>query len=63
MTISRKSFLIALAVVPAFSLSSVKAEESLTTIYSAKDLAGWKVPDNNIWWIAEDGILKLHSRS
>ncbi len=61
MTISRKSFLIALAVIPAFSLSSVKAEESLTTNYGATDLAGWKVPDNNIWWIAEDGILKVRS--
>lgn len=52
---------LALAVTTAFSLSKLPAEESLTTIYSSTDLSGWKVPDNNIWWIAEDGILKIRS--
>ncbi|MDF1738120.1 MAG: DUF1080 domain-containing protein [Verrucomicrobiales bacterium] len=61
MTICRKSFLIALAVAPALTLSSVNAEDALTTVYSTKDLSGWKVPDNNIWWKVEDGILKVRS--
>lgn len=61
MTKFRKSLLVALVALPAFALSSVFAEESLTTLYGATDLSGWKVPDGNIWWIAEDGILKVRS--
>ena len=61
MTSSRKSFLIALAAIPALSLSSIFAEETLTTKYDASDLSGWKVPDDNIWWIAKDGILQVRS--
>ena len=61
MTSYRKSFLIAFAIAPTLSLSCVSAEESKTTAYEATDLSGWKVPDNNIWWIAEEGILKVRS--
>ena len=30
-------------------------------IFNGKDLSGWKVPENNIWWLVEDGILKVRS--
>jgi len=52
---------LAFAVTTAFSLSKLPAEEARTTVYSATDLSGWKVPDNNIWWLAEEGILKVRS--
>jgi hypothetical protein len=61
MTSSSKSIFLALAVTTAFSLNKLPAQESLTTVYSATDLSGWKVPDNNIWWLVEDGILKIRS--
>ena len=33
----------------------------LPAIFSGKDLAGWKVPDGNIWWKAKDGVLHVQS--
>ncbi|MCG8310179.1 MAG: DUF1080 domain-containing protein [Cytophagales bacterium] len=30
-------------------------------IFNGKNLTGWKVPDNNIWWSAGDGILTCKS--
>jgi hypothetical protein len=45
-----------LAVIP-----SLEAEEDLQPIFNGKDLTGWKAPENNLWWIAEDGILKVRS--
>ncbi len=37
------------------------AGEKLEPIFNGKDLAGWKVPENNIWYLVEDGILKIRS--
>lgn len=37
------------------------SSQELTPIFNGKDLAGWKVPENNIWWLVEDGILKVRS--
>lgn len=31
------------------------------SIFNGKDLTGWKVPENNIWWKVEDGILICQS--
>lgn len=27
------------------------------SLFNGKDLSGWKVPKDNIWWTVEDGIL------
>lgn len=35
--------------------------DELTSIFNGKDLTGWKAPENNIWYKAEDGILKIKS--
>jgi hypothetical protein len=35
--------------------------ESLPSIFNGLDLSGWRVPENNIWWHASDGILKVTS--
>ena len=43
-------------------ISFVNADEpELQSIFNGKDLAGWKVPDGNVWWKAEDGVLKVRS--
>ena len=35
--------------------------DPLPSIFNGKDLTGWKVPANNIWWSASDGILQVKS--
>jgi hypothetical protein len=39
----------------------VQADESSKSLFNGKDLTGWKAPEGNIWWIVEDGILKVRS--
>jgi hypothetical protein len=41
--------------------SPLSAEEKLQPIFNGKDLSGWKAPENNVWFLVEDGILKLRS--
>lgn len=36
-------------------------DPKLKKIFNGKDLKGWKVPENNIWWIVKDGILIVKS--
>lgn len=38
-----------------------KAEEEWKTIFNGKDLSGWTVPENNIWWLVEDGVMQVRS--
>ena len=42
-------------------VSTSAAGPELKPIFNGKDLAGWKVPENNIWWSAEDGMLRVKS--
>lgn len=50
-----------------FFLASLQAQDDATDsvelkpIFNGKDLTGWKVPENNIWWRAEDGMLRVQS--
>ncbi|MCG8602837.1 MAG: DUF1080 domain-containing protein [Verrucomicrobiales bacterium] len=37
------------------------SDEAGKSIFNGKDLTGWKAPEGNIWWLAEDGILKVRS--
>ena len=39
----------------------VNAEEKLEPIFNGKDLAGWKVPADNIWWHVKDGVMQVRS--
>lgn len=32
-------------------------EKPMTPIFNGKDFAGWKAPQNNIWWKIVDGVL------
>ncbi|MDF2375109.1 MAG: DUF1080 domain-containing protein [Verrucomicrobiales bacterium] len=50
--------LVALFLAATFPVSTVQAEEFL---FNGKDLSGWKVPADNIWWLVEDGVLQVRS--
>ncbi len=42
--------------------SSITADDGeLKSIFNGKDLTGWDVPDNNIWFTVKDGVLKLEN--
>ncbi len=40
---------------------AVAQEPKSKKIFNGKDLSGWKVPKDNIWWLVEDEILKVRS--
>ncbi|MBX2841974.1 MAG: DUF1080 domain-containing protein [Flammeovirgaceae bacterium] len=33
----------------------------LKKVFNGKNLKGWDIPENNIWWSVEDGLLKVKS--
>ena len=42
-------------------LQSTADDGELKSIFTGKDLKGWDVPDNNIWFTVKDGVLKLEN--
>lgn len=42
-------------------LHSTADDGELKSIFNGKDLTGWDVPDNNIWFTVKDGVLKLEN--
>ena len=49
---------IAAVILLLFAYCHLMAQDvKLEKLFSGKDLQGWVVPDSNIWWKAEDGIL------
>lgn len=43
-------------------LYSLTAQEpKMKKAFNGKNLKGWTVPDNNIWWSADDGVLAAKS--
>ena len=42
-------------------LQSAADDGELKSIFNGKDLTGWDVPDNNIWFTVKDGVLKLEN--
>ncbi len=44
-----------------WSASPSRAGEKLESIFNGKDLSGWKVPADNIWYLVNNGILQLRS--
>ena len=37
----------------------VEAQAQLPTVFNGHDFRGWAVPENNIWWKAENGVLSV----
>ncbi|MCS1409051.1 MAG: hypothetical protein M2R45_02230 [Verrucomicrobia subdivision 3 bacterium] len=51
-----------LTILTALSIaSSVALASELTPAFNGHNFNGWKVPENNIWWTAKSGIMKLQS--
>ena len=42
-------------------LQSTADDGEPKSIFNGKDLTGWDVPDNNIWFTVKDGVLKLEN--
>ena len=38
-----------------------KEDPKMKKIFNGKNLNGWVVPENNIWWTAQDGVLTAKS--
>ena len=36
-------------------------EEEMKPLFNGEDLSGWVVPENNIWWKVNEGILEVRS--
>lgn len=36
-------------------------ESDLPSVLDGKDLSAWRVPENNIWWQVDDGVLQVRS--
>ena len=43
-----------------FVIGPASASE-LPHVFNGRDLSGWVVPENNVWWSARSGILRLES--
>lgn len=50
-----------LALIISSSFINSEKEPKLKEIFNGKNLDGWKVPEGNIWWTAEKGILSAKS--
>ncbi len=55
--------LAAMAMVAAVVVGVMASAEGgkLPSIFTGRDLAGWEVPADNIWWKASDGVLSAES--
>ena len=50
-----------LAVIFSFAFTPAEKDPKLKKIFNGKNLDGWKIPEGNIWWSANDGILTAKS--
>ncbi len=41
--------------------SPLFAEEKFEPLFNGKDLTGWKAPEDNVWYLVEDGVLQIRS--
>lgn len=53
--------LLTVSVVTCFGSASRARSADLPSVFNGDDLSGWKVPANNTWWKAKDGVLKVQS--
>lgn len=47
-----------------FTATALPAQErkgKMKEIFNGKNLKGWRVPENNIWWTVDDGVLWVKS--
>lgn len=53
--------ILALSVASLAGSASPLLAEPLPKIFTGNDLSGWKVPEENVWWKAADGLLRVQS--
>ncbi|MDA0196279.1 MAG: DUF1080 domain-containing protein [Bacteroidetes bacterium] len=56
-----KKYAIATLMIIVSSLGIHAQNPKLKNAFNGKNLKGWVVPENNIWWTAKDGILSVKS--
>ena len=56
----RTNLLVIIALFFVVGMVPVK-EPKMKKIFNGKNLKGWVVPENNIWWSAGDGVLSVKS--
>lgn len=62
MSTHRRSILSVLALLTmVFSSPFAFAQQELSSMFNGRDLNGWVVPEDNIWYKADDGVLKIRS--
>ena len=44
-----------------FGQSTLAQDYKFKKAFNGKNLKGWEVPDNNIWWSADNGVLNVKS--
>lgn len=44
-----------------FCIVPLAQAEELPRIFNGRDLSNWVVPENNVWWKVEHGVLKVKS--
>ena|SRR5690554_3563571 len=44
-----------------FSFQAEAQKVKMKSIFNGKNLKGWQIPDENIWWTAKDGVLSSKS--
>ena len=54
-------FLLAALLVAAVGMAGEVEKRPLPAAFNGEDLSGWEVPEDNIWWKVEDGILNVES--
>ena len=58
----RQSFILLFSALTVFCCyGDENASGETNSIFNGKDLSGWKVPKNNIWWLVKDGELQVRS--
>jgi len=55
------SLLAIVSILVSSSFTSLEIEPKLKKIFNGKNLDGWKAPEGNIWWSADNGILTAKS--
>ena len=57
MILSKKNIYCTLIILLCFSVSAHSQSIKLKKAFNGKNLKGWVIPENNIWWSAQDGVI------
>jgi hypothetical protein len=56
-----QKFILTLSFLICISFYTTAQEVKLKKAFNGRNLKGWVVPDNNIWWTADKGLLSVQS--